>query len=110
LSENDLMLLPTRLEGLPRVIIESMAVGLPCLSTPIAGIPELIDSSFLFKYNDYEGFANKVIELFNHQEMMLDQSKRNIDKAKEFENTILQKRRTEFYNSFKEYLIQTKVK
>ncbi|MEM0928210.1 MAG: glycosyltransferase [Pseudomonadota bacterium] len=38
------LLLPSFAEGLPIVIMESLALGRPALSTYIAGIPELLDS------------------------------------------------------------------
>ncbi|MHA6691277.1 glycosyltransferase family 4 protein [Devosia sp. A449] len=38
------MLLPSYAEGLPVVIMEAFALGRPVISTPIAGIPELVDA------------------------------------------------------------------
>lgn len=42
----DLLVLPSRAEALPRVIIEAMSMGLPCIGTRVAGIPELIEDEF----------------------------------------------------------------
>lgn len=39
----DLLLVPSTAEGLPTVIIEAAARGVPALATPVGGIPELIE-------------------------------------------------------------------
>lgn len=102
LSKMDLMVLPTKMEGLPRTIIEAMARGLPCISTPIAGIPELIDSKYLFDPNDYRGIAAEIMHLIESPDELKRMSRTNIEQSHNYCKEILDKRRYEFYSMLKE--------
>lgn len=97
----DLLVFPTQAEGLPRTIIEAMAVGLPCISTPIAGIPELLESEDMLDPLDVNGFANRIEKFLSNPEMMNEKSKRNIEVAREYRDEILQNRRNDFYTKLK---------
>lgn len=94
----DIMVFPTKGEGLPRTVIEAMAVGLPVLSTAVNGIPELLDLEYLIDQQDTETYAEKAIELLSNEEKWKKASVNNIKKAREYINTALQERRTIFYN------------
>jgi colanic acid/amylovoran biosynthesis glycosyltransferase len=43
-SETDLFVLPSLAEGIPMVLMEAMAMQIPCIAPCIAGIPELISN------------------------------------------------------------------
>lgn len=102
LKKSNLMVLPTRMEGLPRTIIEAMAVGLPCLSSPTAGIPELLESKYLFLPDDYKGFADAISQLIKKPAELEKMSNDNIETAKKYTDTILNGKRTEFYRHLRD--------
>jgi len=55
-------------EGIPNVIMEAMAMGLPVISSYHAGIPELIKSGqngFLVKEKDIDGLTEKMLCIYN---------------------------------------------
>src|SRR5690349_12056162 len=58
-------------DGIPNVLVEAMAVGLPVITTAVAGIPELVDNNrngLLYQPHDVEGIASGIIELLHHAE------------------------------------------
>jgi len=43
LHASDLVLLPTRIEALPTVLLEAAACGVPAVATRVGGVPEVVD-------------------------------------------------------------------
>lgn len=102
LKASDIMMFPSKGEGLPRGILEAMAVGLPVLSTAVGGIPEVIDSKYLFDPDDAKAFAEKLIQLINNRSELNQMSQDNYTRALDFRNSILQSRRNDFYKKLLE--------
>ena len=101
LDTSAIYVMPTKAEGLPRVIIEAMAKGLPCITTPVSGNPELLSPHFLVEYSDVCTLADRIKELYNNKELYESTSKENYDNSLKYEASILQKRRDEFYLKLK---------
>mgnify|MGYP003303977431 CR=1 FL=1 len=101
LIEADLFLFPSSAEGLPRVLIEAMAVGLPCLASPINGIPELLPGKYLFYQDDIEGFVTTIKRLYYSTSELNKMSADNFLKAQEYEDSILQGRRNAFFKKLR---------
>jgi len=58
-------------DGIPNVLVEAMAVGLPVVTTAVAGIPELVDNNqngFLYESHDVESISLGIIELLRNAE------------------------------------------
>jgi len=59
----DVVLLPSTNEGLPLVILEAQAAGVPVIAAPTAGIPEIIEdgkTGFLVEADDAVGYAARI--------------------------------------------------
>jgi len=72
MASSDLFVLPCRVatngdrDALPTVLLEAMATGLPCVSTPVNGVPEIVDhgkTGLLVPENDSEALATAIREL-----------------------------------------------
>jgi len=62
----DIFALPSFAEGLPVVLMEAMGKGIPCVTTCITGIPELVhdgENGLLAAASDWEGLADRLQEL-----------------------------------------------
>ena len=97
LDKSDVFVLASRTEGLPRAVIEAMARGLPCISTRVGGVPELLSPEDLVVPNDAAALAAKIQEVANSAERREQMSHRNVMVAREYLEDVLQARRNEFY-------------
>ena len=59
----DIFVLPSFAEGLPVVLMEAMAMEIPCITTAITGVPELIlsgQNGLLVPASDTDGLTNAI--------------------------------------------------
>lgn len=101
LEKADLFVFPTAAEGLPRVVIEAMAKGLPCVISNVSGNPELVAEDMLVDYMDVKSFADKTELLIKSPEKYVSVSEENFQKSKQYEASVLEQRRDAFYLKLK---------
>lgn len=66
IARADLLILSSFMEGLPVVLMEAMALGVPVVATRVAGIPELVrdgETGLLFDPADWAGLADAIERL-----------------------------------------------
>jgi glycosyltransferase involved in cell wall biosynthesis len=58
-------------DGIPNVLVEAMAVGLPVITTAVSGIPELVEhnqNGLLYQPHDVDGIASGIVDLLRDAE------------------------------------------
>jgi len=102
LDKADLCVFPSLTEGQGRVLIEAMARGLPCIGSNIGGIPELLPEQYLVEPGNAEKLAEKIMSVIVNTDELKKMASRNLQKAKEYRLSELNKRRIEFYKKVAE--------
>jgi len=66
LNAMDVLAMSSETEGLPLVVLEAMATGLPVVSTAVGGIPNVIEegqTGFLVPRGDEQGLRDRIVKL-----------------------------------------------
>ena len=86
-STCDLYILPSYHEGLPVSIIEAMSYGMPILSTPVGGIPEIVidgENGRLVKPGNVEELAVALEWFITHPNTLLPMGMNSLKRVEEF--------------------------
>jgi glycosyltransferase involved in cell wall biosynthesis len=69
----DIFVLTSLREGLPRVLVQAAAVGMPSIVFNVDGVPEIIKDNyngFLVKVNNVEQLENRIVKYMNNKELV----------------------------------------
>jgi glycosyltransferase involved in cell wall biosynthesis len=97
LDTADLFVMPSRQEGLPRAMIEAMARALPCIGSNVGGIPELLPAEDTVPPDNIPALASKITQVLQQPARLQQMSARNLIKAGEYKDDVLNARRRQFY-------------
>lgn len=103
IDTQDINILPSRSEGLPRCIVEAMSRGCPCITSNICGLQELINDKWLHAPSDFVKLSELIIKILSNKEEMKSTALENFDNSKRFLKPVLTKSRNEFLMDFKKY-------
>jgi glycosyltransferase involved in cell wall biosynthesis len=108
LDSNDIFIIPSSNEGMPRSLIEAMSRQLMCFGSNVGGIAELLDQEFTFQAGDILAIVTLLEEYSKNkkQEKYAHAVQNNLAKAKTFTSEILQSKRISLLSKFKNYAIQ----
>lgn len=71
MSRYDLFVLSSCHEGCPNVLLEAMALGIPCIATDVGGVSEVIshgENGYLVPANDEKALADAISELCSNRD------------------------------------------
>jgi len=90
-------------EGLPKSVMEAMAMEKPVVAYNIRGVRDLVEdgiNGFLIPFGDTDAFAEKIIYLMEHPEVAKEMGKRGREKIlKEFSLDVILPQMKELYES-----------
>lgn len=102
LKQADLFLLPSRYEGMPIVVLEAMAAGLPVIASNIPGSNDIIVHNFnglLFENENYKDLSEKIIYLYENRATMSLVRQNAFEHLKNFDIAIMLKNYENLYKN-----------
>ena len=102
-EEIDIMILPSRSEGLPRSIVEAISVGCPCIISDVCGMPELVNSKWLHKPGDSKALCDLIKTMIDNPDEMTKAANENFKHSNNYTFSNLKAKRNNFLAEFKHY-------
>jgi glycosyltransferase involved in cell wall biosynthesis len=72
LKTTKLLIIPSRIEGIPIILMEGLSLGVPVIASKIGGIPDIIIdgyNGFVCDPNNPDEFANKIIKIYSDKNL-----------------------------------------
>ncbi len=86
LAASDLLVLPSRWEGMPNVVLEAMASRLPVIATRVEGVEELLGPDAAVqtvRYGDSQTFTDKIVKFLKDPTLRSQLAQENRYRAEE---------------------------
>lgn len=96
IDASDIFVLASRTEGLPRVVIEAMARGVPCIGTEVGGIPEILDPVELVPADSAPALAACIQRFCAEPDLMTSRASRHLERSRDFRASVLAEERSMF--------------
>ena len=97
LDSIDIYIQPSKTEGLPRAVVEAMNRGCPCLGSDAGGIPELLESRYIFRRGSVDEICRKIRTILSDDLSSI--AVRNFRESSKYLNVIIEKRRSDFIDN-----------
>lgn len=102
----DIIILPSRSEGFPRAIAESMSRACPSITSNVCGLSEMVDVVWQHTPEDTKALSRLISSMISDPQKMIEAAKYNLEKASSYKFDVLSSKRDAFLFSFKQYALQ----
>ncbi len=96
----DVFILTSIFEGLPKVVVEAMASGIPVVATAVDGTKEIVrdgDTGFLVNPHENQKMAERILRLLDDAELRKSFSSRAVKYIQEFDIDLMVRQQEELY-------------
>jgi len=96
----DVLILTSIFEGLPKVVVEAMASGVPVVATYVDGTKEIVQeglTGFFVRPHENQKMAERIIRLLNNSELRKSFSEQSIKYIQEFDIDLMVRQQEELY-------------
>jgi len=101
---SDVVILPSKYEGLPNVVVEAVLSGTPVVSYNVSGVDEILGKLFgklVVPQGDIKGMTNVIVSLFESSDDLFEEyAKLKEVIRKRFSNKVMLERKMKFYEEF----------
>ena len=100
-NEIDLYICASKTEGTPNPVLESMACGIPIISTDVGIVPEVFgekQKKFILEERSKECLKKKIIYLLENKKLFVELSKENLEQIKKWSWTETSLKFKEFFD------------
>ena len=102
-SESDIFALSSSYEGLPLVVLEAMAAGLPIVSTDVGGVKDIVtDNGILVEANNLNALANALEQLIADSDSRNKLGTLSRENVKRFDSAIVADEYVNLYEKYSE--------
>jgi glycosyltransferase involved in cell wall biosynthesis len=87
-AQSDIFLMPSDEEGMPRVLLEAMASGVPFVASDVGGVRDIVSKSaqdFIVEKGDVDSFAEKIVQLISDEKLRDKLSKDGLQHVKQYD-------------------------
>lgn len=99
LANSDVFVIPSLTEGMPRALLEAMAVGIPCIGSNVGGIPEVLSPENLYEANDIKALQDLLFKIYDSQDFRQSTAAKNQNVISSlYSDAVLQQKKHEFWS------------
>ena len=102
-SRHDLFVLPSLQEGMPRALLEAMAMGVPAVASRVGGIAEVLDPTCLVPAGNVDALVEKLMQIASDRQWQKKQKQCQRETARAFRYSELQVQYRHYCDALKAY-------
>lgn len=95
----DLLVIPSLTEGMPRVALEAMSVGLPVAASSVSDLPSILNEKAIFPKGNVKDFESAVSRILGSKKLSGQMAEDGFELSKRYTSSALSGARDEYMNN-----------